>query len=146
VTPPPLFPLRSPSALTRRSFIAGTVLFAAAALLSTPAAAYQANFENTPLPQDDDNKPPSPVLMDLKNTLTGNRPRDWFFNGLELSASTWHIVAQQIMVVRVDGTRNPEVTCRREQWPRYRFARRRMLRNFHDAKIKPRRHRQRPPT
>jgi alkaline phosphatase D len=90
----------------------------------------------TPQPQGDGNKPPSPVLMDPKGTLMGDRQRDWFFNGLERSTASWNVVAQQIMVARVDKTRGPEVTYSMDQWPGYEFERRRMLRHFHDAKIK----------
>lgn len=90
----------------------------------------------TPQPQGDGNKPPSPVLMDPKGTLMGDKQRDWFFNGIAKSPSTWNVVAQQIMVARVDKTRGPEVTYSMDQWPGYEFERRRMLRHFHDAKVR----------
>ncbi len=90
----------------------------------------------TPQPQGDGNKPPSPVLMDPKGTLMGDKQREWFFNGLTQSPSAWNVVAQQIMVARVDKTAGPDVTYSMDQWPGYEFERRRMLKHFHDAKIK----------
>lgn len=90
----------------------------------------------TPQPQGDGNKPPSPVLMDPKGTLMGDKQREWFFDGLVKSPTAWNVVAQQIMMARVDKTRGPEVTYSMDQWPGYEFERRRVLRHFHDAKIK----------
>ncbi|MCX6952070.1 MAG: alkaline phosphatase D family protein [Verrucomicrobia bacterium] len=90
----------------------------------------------TPQPQGDGNKPPSPVLMDPKGTLMGDRQRDWLFTGLERSPATWNVLAQQIMVARVDKTRGPEVTYSMDQWPGYEFERRRLLRHLHDKQIR----------
>ena len=90
----------------------------------------------TPQPQGDGNKPPSPVLLDPKGTLLGDKQRDWLFNGLERSPTDWNILAQQIMMARVDRTRGPDVTYSMDQWPGYEFERRRVLRHFHDKKIK----------
>ncbi len=90
----------------------------------------------TAQPQGDGNKPPSPVLMDPRGTALGDRQRDWLFTGLERSPATWNVLAQQIMVARVDKTRGPEVTYSMDQWPGYEFERRRVLRHLHDKKIK----------
>lgn len=90
----------------------------------------------TDQPQGDGNKPPSPVLMDSKGTALGDTQRDWLFSGLERSPAAWNILAQQIMVARVDKTRGPEITYSMDQWPGYEFERRRVLRHFHDKKIK----------
>ena len=88
----------------------------------------------TPQPQGDGNKPPSPVLMDPKGTLMGERQREWLFSGLGRSTSQWNVLAQQIMVARVDKTRGPEVTYSMDQWPGYEFERRRLLRHLHEAR------------
>jgi len=90
----------------------------------------------TDQPQGDGNKPPSPVLMDPKGTALGDQQRDWLFAGLERSPATWNILAQQIMMARADRTRGPEVTYSMDQWPGYEFERRRVLRHFHEKKIK----------
>ena len=90
----------------------------------------------TAQPQGDGNKPPSPVLMDPKGTAMGDKQRAWLFNGLERSPANWNVLAQQIMVARVDKTRGPEIIYSMDQWPGYEFERRRLLRHFHDKKIK----------
>jgi alkaline phosphatase D len=90
----------------------------------------------TAQPQGDGNKPPSPVLLDPAATAMGERQRAWLFEGLERSPAAWNILAQQIMVARVDKTRGPDVTYSMDQWPGYEFERRRLLRHFHDAKIR----------
>ncbi|MBC7366334.1 MAG: alkaline phosphatase D family protein [Undibacterium sp.] len=90
----------------------------------------------TDQPQGDGNKPPSPVLMDPAGTLLGEKQRDWLCAGLERSPATWNILAQQIMMARVDRTRGPGVAHSMDQWPGYEFERRRVLRHLHDKKIK----------
>ncbi len=90
----------------------------------------------TAQPQGDGNKPPSPVLMDPKGTALGDRQREWLFNGLERSPANWNVLAQQIMMARVDKMRGPEITYSMDQWPGYEFERRRVLRHFHAKKIK----------
>jgi alkaline phosphatase D len=90
----------------------------------------------TPQPQGDGLKPPSPVLLDPQGTLMGDRQRDWLFTGLERSPASWNVLAQQIMVARVDKTAGPDVKYSMDQWPGYEFERRRLLRHFADKKIK----------
>jgi alkaline phosphatase D len=90
----------------------------------------------TDQPQGDGKKPTSPVLMDPKGTLLGARQRDWLFNGLERSSATWNILAQQVMMARVDLDPDPVISHSMDQWPGYEFERRRVLKHFHDRKIK----------
>jgi alkaline phosphatase D len=66
----------------------------------------------------------------------GDRQRDWLFTGLERSPASWNILAQQIMVARVDKTAGPAINYSMDQWPGYEFERRRLLRHFADKKIK----------
>ncbi len=90
----------------------------------------------TDQPQGDGNKAPTAEVMDPKGTLLGAAQRDWLFSGLERSPATWNVLAQQIMVARVDRTAGPEITHALDQWPGYEFERRRMLKHFHERKIK----------
>jgi alkaline phosphatase D len=89
----------------------------------------------TDQPLGDGNKPPSDVLMDPKGTALGNAQREWLFNGLERSSANWNILAQQVMMARVDKQAGPEVTYSMDQWPGYEFERRRVLRQLHDRRI-----------
>lgn len=90
----------------------------------------------TDQPQGDGRKPTSPILMDPKGTMLGTRQRDWLFNGLERSPATWNVLAQQVMMARVDLEPDPVVSHSMDQWPGYEFERRRVLKHFHDRKIK----------
>jgi alkaline phosphatase D len=90
----------------------------------------------TPQPLGDGNKAPSPVLLDPQGTLMGERQRDWLFSGLERSPAHWNVLAQQVMMARVDRAGGPEVKYSMDQWPGYEFERRRVLRHFHDKRIK----------
>ncbi len=90
----------------------------------------------TDQPQGDGRKPTSPVLMDPRATLLGDRQRSWLFDGLERSPASWNVLAQQIMMARVDLDADPAVTHSMDQWPGYEFERRRVLRHFHDRKVR----------
>jgi alkaline phosphatase D len=90
----------------------------------------------TDQPQGDGRKPPSEVLMDPKGTLLGAKQREWLTKGLERSPATWNVLAQQVMMARVDLTNGPAVEHSMDQWPGYEFERRRVLKHFHESKIK----------
>lgn len=90
----------------------------------------------TDQPQGDGVKPPDPVLMDPKGTLMGDRQREWFFEGLEKSPATWNVVAQQVMMARVDFRAGSEEGYSMDKWPGYEFERRRVLRHFRDRAIR----------
>ena len=49
--------------------------------------------------------------------------------------SGWNIVAQQVMVARVDRTLGPGIGLEIDNWSGYEFERRRFLRHLHDRKI-----------
>jgi alkaline phosphatase D len=90
----------------------------------------------TDQPCGDGNKPPCPEVMNPDATLLGQTQREWLFAGLERSPATWNILAQQVMMARVDRSVGPEVTHSMDQWPGYEFERRRVLRHFADRRIK----------
>jgi len=89
----------------------------------------------TDQPCGDGNRPPCPETLNPKATALGEKQRDWLFTGLERSPTAWNVLAQQIMMARVDRTAGPEVTMSMDQWPGYEIERRRVLRHFHDKKI-----------
>ncbi len=89
----------------------------------------------TDQPQNDGLKAPSPVLLDPKGTLMGDRQRSWLFDGLEHSPAIWNTLAQQIMVGRVDRVAGPQVGISMDQWPGYEFERRRLLNHFREKRI-----------
>jgi alkaline phosphatase D len=90
----------------------------------------------TPQPLGDGQKAPTPALLDPRGTLMGDRQRDWLFSGLERSPANWNILAQQVMMARVDRTGGNEVKYSMDQWPGYEFERRRVLRHFREQQVK----------
>jgi alkaline phosphatase D len=90
----------------------------------------------TPQPLGDGQKAPTPALLDPRGTLMGDRQRDWLFSGLGRSPANWNILAQQVMMARVDRTGGNEVKYSMDQWPGYEFERRRVLRHFREQQVK----------
>lgn len=90
----------------------------------------------TDQPCGDGNKPPCPETMDPDATIMGAPQREWLFSGLAKSKSAWNVIAQQVMVARVDRQAGEGVAYSMDQWPGYEVERRRMLRHFHESKVK----------
>ena len=89
----------------------------------------------TDQPQGDGLKPDSPVLLDPRGTIMGDRQREWLFAGLDRSTSAWNVLAQQVPVARVDRAPGPEVAISMDKWSGYEFERRRLLAHLRDKKI-----------
>ena len=89
----------------------------------------------TDQPCGDGNKPPCPEAMDPKGTLMGKRQRNWLFKGLGASKANWNVLAQQIMMARVDRLAGEGVSYSMDQWPGYEMERRQVLKFLHDRKV-----------
>jgi alkaline phosphatase D len=89
----------------------------------------------TDQPQDAGRRSPGPETMNSTATILGASQRDWLFRGLEKSAGTWNILAQQVMMARVDFAEGEAVQCSVDQWPGYEMDRRRVLKHFAEKKI-----------
>jgi alkaline phosphatase D len=90
----------------------------------------------TDQPQGDGMKPPGPALLDEAGTMLGARQREWLFTGLERSAATWNILAQQVMMARADREAGPGELYAMDKWTGYEAERRRVLRHFRDRRIR----------
>ncbi|HCN75971.1 MAG TPA: alkaline phosphatase [Verrucomicrobiales bacterium] len=90
----------------------------------------------TDQPCGDGNKPPCPESLSPDATLLGHTQRDWLFENLAKSPAQWNVLAQQVMMARVDRAAGPEVTHSMDQWPGYEMERRRVLKYLHEQKIK----------
>jgi alkaline phosphatase D len=86
-------------------------------------------------PCGDGNKAPCEEVYNPRATLMGNRQRDWLLRGLGQSTAKWNVLAQQVMMARVDRTAGDAVAYSMDQWPGYEMERRRLLKFFHDRKI-----------
>ena len=90
----------------------------------------------TDQPCGDGRKWPCDEAMNPEATMLGKAQRDWLFKGLEKSSAGWNVLAQQIMMARVDRVTGAEEGYSMDQWPGYEMERRRVLRHFAEKKIK----------
>ncbi len=90
----------------------------------------------TDQPCGDGTQPPCPDALNPHATALGVQQRDWLLHGLDHSSSTWNVLAQQIMMARVDRRPGPEVAMSMDQWPGYEIERRHLLQHFHERKTK----------
>lgn len=89
----------------------------------------------TDQPQGDGLKPPAPALLDPAGTLLGAEQREWLFAGLVQSSAAWNVLAQQVMMARVDLTAGPEVGLPMDKWSGYEYERGQLLRHFTEARV-----------
>jgi alkaline phosphatase D len=86
-------------------------------------------------PCGDGNKAPCADALREDRSVLGARQREWLFDSLDRSRAGWNILAQQIMMARVDLKEGPGETHSMDQWPGYEADRRRVLRRLRDHKI-----------
>ena len=80
-------------------------------------------------------KPQCPDALSPDRTVLGAVQRQWLFNSLGTSPATWNVLAQQIMMARVDFAEGEEKTHVMDQWPGYEADRRRVLNFFRERKV-----------
>jgi alkaline phosphatase D len=66
----------------------------------------------------------------------GERQRAWLDRGLEQSTAGWNILAQQVMMMRLDLQPGPGVATSMDKWGGYEAERRRVLRHFRDLRVR----------
>jgi alkaline phosphatase D len=89
----------------------------------------------TDQPCGDGNKPPCDDVLDPRATMLGEIQEKWLLEGLAGSSAKWNVLAQQIMMARVDRAPGEKVTHSMDQWPGYEMNRRRLLKHFHERRI-----------
>ncbi len=87
-------------------------------------------------PCGDNNKPQCPEALLPSQTLLGAAQRDWLFDGLGRSQATWNVLAQQVMMARIDRKPGAEVAYSMDQWPGYEAERRQVLKYVHERKVR----------
>ncbi len=90
----------------------------------------------TPQPCGNGNKPPCDEAINPDATLLGAAQRDWLFKGMIDSPAEWNILAQQVMMARVDRKVGEDEAYSMDQWPGYEIERRRILNFLEEAKIR----------
>lgn len=81
----------------------------------------------TDQPCGDGNKAPCPEVFDPKATMLGPEQERWLLEGLGQSRARWNVLAQQVMLAKVDRAPGPETAYSMDQWSGYEMARRRIL-------------------
>lgn len=89
----------------------------------------------TDQPSGDGNKPLLEGAFDPKATLLGDTQERWLMSGLLQSTAHWNILAQQVMMARVDLKAGEESTFAMDQWPGYDVARKRLLHFIHERSV-----------
>jgi alkaline phosphatase D len=89
----------------------------------------------TDQPCGDGNKPQCPGCFDPNGTLLGPAQRQWLQQGLTTSRGKWNVLAQQIMMARVNRSLTETATYSMDQWPGYEWERRQLLKFIHDRQV-----------
>lgn len=89
----------------------------------------------TDQPCGEGRKPPCDEVYDPQATLLGAEQEEWLRNGLLQSNARWNVLAQQVMMARVDRQPGEEIRYQMDQWPGYEANRRRVLQFLGDNRI-----------
>lgn len=89
----------------------------------------------TDQPNGDGNKPLTDGVFDPAASALGVDQERWLMNGLIGSQAQWNILAQQIMMARVDRKPGEETAFSMDQWAGYDVPRKRLLRFIADRKV-----------
>lgn len=73
--------------------------------------------------------------LSSRGTILGARQRDWLFSNLRFSSSRWNVLAQQVMMARVDFQRGEGEEHAMDKWAGYEKDRRAVLSFLRDQKI-----------
>jgi alkaline phosphatase D len=88
----------------------------------------------TDQPCGDGNKPQCPEALSPEATILGSQQERWFFDGLARSRRRWNIIAQQVMMAKVDRMAGPGEAYAMDQWSGYEESRKRVLRFLQERK------------
>ena len=86
-------------------------------------------------PCDDGNKPQCPGALASEATLLGGAQERWFLDGLKQSNVRWNVIAQQVMMAKVDRRAGAEEAYAMDQWSGYEMPRRRVLDFLHERRL-----------
>jgi alkaline phosphatase D len=89
----------------------------------------------TDQPCGDGNKALCPAALSPNGVMLGAEQEAWLTAGLTRSRSRWNVLAQQVMMARVDRMAGPGAIYAMDQWGGYEVARNRLLGFLHERKI-----------
>ncbi|HYI96307.1 MAG TPA: alkaline phosphatase D family protein [Bryobacteraceae bacterium] len=88
----------------------------------------------TDQPCGDGNKPQCPEALADTATILGKEQERWFLDGLGKSNTRWNIIAQQVMMAKVDRKPGADQMFAMDQWNGYEAGRNRVLKYLHERK------------
>jgi alkaline phosphatase D len=86
-------------------------------------------------PCNDGLKAPCAQSLAESQTILGTEQEAWLCAALKKSPATWNVLAQQVMVGRVDRKPGVEEAYSMDQWPGYEANRQRVIKYLYDQKI-----------
>jgi alkaline phosphatase D len=89
----------------------------------------------TDQPCGDKNTAPCPEVFDPQATLLGREQEAWLSAQLQRSPAVWNVLAQQVMMARVDRLPGEGIAWSMDQWPSCDVARKRLLQFLADSRI-----------
>lgn len=89
----------------------------------------------TDQPCGDKDGPPCEAVYDPAATLLGAHQEQWLFDGLAASRRRWNVLAQQVMMARVDLAPGDDIAHSMDQWPGYEMNRRRVLKSLVERRV-----------
>jgi len=89
----------------------------------------------TDQPNDDGNKDLVGKVFDSQATMLGEKQEGWLMSNLLHTKATWNVLAQQVMMARVNRGEGENRMFSMDQWPGYDVSRTRLLRFFNDRKV-----------
>ena len=84
-------------------------------------------------PNGDGRKPINNAVLNPDTSLLGKQQEEWLFERLVASQTVWNVLAQQVMMARVDREPGPQALYSMDQWSGYEAARNRLL-HFLDSR------------
>ncbi|MEE2642945.1 MAG: alkaline phosphatase D family protein [Planctomycetota bacterium] len=90
----------------------------------------------TDQPNGDHQKPMVGKVFDSNTTMLGKEQESWLMRNLTRSEATWNVLAQQVMMAPLNRGTPQEKRYSMDQWPGYEYSRRKLLKFFHDARIR----------
>ncbi|MCU1327811.1 MAG: alkaline phosphatase [Bryobacterales bacterium] len=88
----------------------------------------------TDQPCGDGVKPVCPGTLDPVATITGDKQEAWLKQSLDKSPARWNIIANQVLMARIDRKPGPEEALSMDQWSGYEANRDRVLRFLAERK------------
>ena len=77
---------------------------------------------------------PCEGVFDAKATILGEAQEAWLKQSLDKSPAKWNVIANQVLMARIDRAPGPEEAVSTDQWSGYEACRDRMMRFFADRK------------